>query len=66
MKRFEYKTYVFEIEQTIFFKSITNTDELNKKINALGNDGWELVNSINNLRNGFSREIVLLFKRERG
>lgn len=65
MKRFEYKTYVFEIEQTLFFKSITNTDELDKKINALGRDGWELVTSVNNLRNGFSREIVLLFKRER-
>lgn len=58
MKKFEYKV---ENIKAFGVTSLVLTKEHEKKFNALGEEGWELVNlkSLNNPRN-----LIVVFKRE--
>jgi hypothetical protein len=41
-----------------------NTDEFNQKLNALGEEGWELVSVFDtNQGQGMTRDVIAVFKR---
>lgn len=64
MERFEYKT--IKIETRGMMGGILPTEELDSRMNALGEEGWELVSCFTtNQGNGYSREAVAVFKRKR-
>ena len=66
MKRFEYKTLGIEMStkgKWLKTKAIEST-EMVTKLNELGQDGWELVSSIDHAIDGYTIEILLLLKRE--
>jgi hypothetical protein len=67
MKKFEYKVLKMDITGG-FFSMGGKVDEnaLSKYINKLGVEGWELVNSFDtNMAQGTSRDLVMIFKREK-
>ena len=64
MDRFEYKT--IKVETTGMMGGILPNDELDYRMNALGEDGWELVSCFStNKGNGYTREAVAVFKRRK-
>ena len=66
MKKFEYKTLEFHAEDRKFTKMMNvDTNEIENELNELGNEGWELINSIDYNVNGFTVKVVLFFKREK-
>ena len=62
MKKFEYE--VLTIKFGVFDKRKFAEDELNKQLNEMGKDGWELVTSIKAQYGGSTNEVSLIFKRE--
>lgn len=63
MDRFEYKT--IKIETKGMMGGILPIDEWDRRLNALGAEGWELVSCFTtNQGNGYSREAVAVFKRK--
>lgn len=66
MKKFEYKTLEFQADDSKFTKSMhVDSNEIETKLNDLGKEGWELVNSIDYVVNGFTIKVILFFKREK-
>ena len=66
MKKYEYKTLEFEANDSLMSKSMhLDSNEVQEVINNLGEEGWELVNSIDYALNGFTSKIILFFKREK-
>lgn len=59
MKKFEYKIENFKTHGAV---NLVLTPEHEKKMNELGEQGWELV-SMNSILNG--RNIIAVFKREK-
>jgi hypothetical protein len=63
MNQFEYKVMKFKPKSSFFGGSFDN-DEINKKINILGQQGWELITSENIAEVfGSTKEILMTFKR---
>ncbi len=62
--RWEYKTFGFDA--TGFLTGKLDTAELERILNDLGREGWELVNATPHLsRMGRGRGLVVLLKRQR-
>ncbi|TXE20928.1 DUF4177 domain-containing protein [Psychroflexus gondwanensis] len=65
MKQFEYKTTEFE-PRGKWLKIIgMETSELEDKLNEMGKDAWELIDSIDYAVEGFTQKVILFFKREK-
>ncbi|MCL1866596.1 MAG: DUF4177 domain-containing protein [Oscillospiraceae bacterium] len=65
MKKFEYVTVT--IATGGLFGGKVDADNFNQKLNNMGNQGWELINSISsNEAYGSTKYIVCIFKRELG
>ncbi len=63
MKKFEYK--ILKISPEGFWSGEVKEDTLNEKINALGQEGWELVSVIeSDQTNNGIHKLVTFFKRE--
>lgn len=54
--RWEYKRVDVEIGQV-------SEDAFEDRLNALGDEGWELTSAIDHQRHGFSQHVHLVFKR---
>lgn len=66
MKKFEYKTLEFQADDSKFTKSMSvESNEIETILNDLGEEGWELVNSIDYVVNGFTTKVILFFKKEK-
>lgn len=64
MKKWEYKT--IKMSTTGFMGGILDSSELNEKLNSLGEEGWEVTTGlVTNQGNGYSREVVVILKREK-
>ncbi len=65
MKRFEYKVLKKDISGGFFSGGgIVEVDELQKELDKLGNEGWELVNTFDtNMHEGKSRDVVLILRK---
>jgi len=61
-KRFEYKTIV--IEPTGFWRTKYDTAEIDKTLNALGMEGWELISVETKDYGGTAYGFHYTFKRE--
>ena len=60
--KWEYKTITMNTKG--FTGGIIEPDELDKGLNRLGSDGWELVSALDtNYEGGRSRLVVAIFKR---
>ena len=66
MKRFEYKSLAIEIktEGNWVKKKNIEASKMINQLNELGQQGWELVNSIDHAIDGYTLEVLLLLKRE--
>ena len=66
MKKFEYKSLAIEIttEGNWVKKKSIEASKMISQLNELGQEGWELVNSIDHAIDGYTLEVVLLLKRE--
>ena len=63
MKKFEHKT--LEVQLDGFLTSTPfKADEWEQELNALGQQGWELVTRIERNREGYTTRALLIFKRE--
>ena len=65
MKKWEYRT--IKLETTGWFAGgKLDEKKLDEHMNLLGRDGWELVSAFDtNQMHGASREVIVMFKRER-
>ena len=64
MKKFEYKTLVFEPGGKWVKVIQMETQELENQLNELGSNGWELINSSDYASEGYTQKVILYFKRE--
>jgi hypothetical protein len=58
MQKWEYKRYISDVHEVA-------EDGFEQKLNAFGQDGWDLVASFDRERGGNSKEVFFLFKRPR-
>jgi hypothetical protein len=64
MTQWEYHIYTLRAEG--FTGGKIDTESMDREINALGTDGWQLVSTVDtNYSGGGTRNIVLIFKREK-
>ena len=64
MKKFEYKL-LDVVAKGWFYGGKIDNQELTNKLNELGREGWEVVSSADlNMRNGESRSLIVILKRE--
>lgn len=64
MKKWEYKTV--KVPTTGFMGGTLDCAELSEKLNFLGEEGWEVITSlVTNQGNGYSKEVVVILKREK-
>lgn len=66
MNRYEYDVLKMDISGGFFSGGGTvKEEELRIELNKRGQQGWELVNTVDtNMHEGRSRDLVLIFKRE--
>ncbi len=62
MQKFEYKTIKIKPKSAGFSQKLED-ENLVEEMNIIGQEGWELVTSIDNKIGGSSISIVLIFKR---
>jgi Domain of unknown function (DUF4177) len=66
MKKFQYKTLKVIEEGSLWKGTKPDLEKLEEDLNALGNEGWELVSMIETHNTGTGKkEIVSLLKREK-
>jgi hypothetical protein len=64
MNRWEYKTIEIPVEWNWRGEKRDDANALSRELNALGEQGWELVNAFDlNIGHGASRFVVALLKR---
>ena len=64
MEKFEYKVMTFDTKG--FWGGSVEVNQLEKQLNQLGNDGWEMVSCTStNQSYGASKSIVCIFKRKK-
>ena len=61
--KWEYKTLKLSISGMVAYK--LDETELDEHMNALGEQGWELVSALSPIVGGMSRDIVAIFKRHK-
>jgi hypothetical protein len=67
MTRFEYKTISVSTKKKNAFSMIyLDKEKLNESLKDLGEQGWELVSTINHNLGGSMVEILMVFKRAIG
>ena len=66
MRKFEYKTIKFDLRGGLFSGGgKVDTENVQNQLNELGNEGWELINTIDTAHfKGASRDLVMILKRE--
>ncbi len=62
MPKYEY--YLFSCDFTGTFNGKVDIEHLQEEMNELGQNGWELVNSNETNKNGYTKSILFIFKRE--
>ncbi|MDF1696257.1 MAG: DUF4177 domain-containing protein [Saprospiraceae bacterium] len=65
MERIKYKTHTINLKNSIFSKRKIDGETLTSELNKLGEQGWELVTKVDSLTNGWTNNVVLIFKRKR-
>lgn len=67
MKKFEYKVLKLDLRGHLFSSGgKVNVDLLNSHLAKLGEEGWELVNTVDTSKgHGSSRDLVLIFKKDK-
>jgi hypothetical protein len=65
MKKFEYKILQFQLEKDRMRIPGYNPEELEKALNQLGNEGWELVAQLPRTSVAAEYSAVFVFKREK-
>jgi hypothetical protein len=67
MKRFEYHVFKIGAKRGWFTAGgEMDTTAIDRHINELGSDGWELTTAFDtNWHQGFTRDVIMIFKRER-
>lgn len=64
MEKWEYTS--FKVEAKGFVGGILELEDFNHRLNSLGEQGWELVSCLTtNAGQGYTREVVAVFKRKR-
>lgn len=64
MDKYEYKTFTYDTKG--FWGGSVDINQFQNELNALGDDGWELVNSVSTTQSyGSSKSIVCIFKRKK-
>ncbi|MCR4646610.1 MAG: DUF4177 domain-containing protein [Oscillospiraceae bacterium] len=64
MDQYEYKVVVYDTKGML--GGCVESDQLEKQLNLLGHDGWELVSCTSTSQSyGSSRSIVCIFKRKK-
>lgn len=61
MRKFEYLLRRYDIG---LVNGKIDIELTNEEMNKLGEDGWELVDSIQTDKNGYTKDVVCVFKRE--
>lgn len=66
MKKYEYNVLKMDVRGGFFSGGgVVDADSLQAKLDSLGKEGWELVNTFDtNMQEGRSRDLILIFKRE--
>ena len=64
MEKYEYKVVAYDTKG--FFGGNVEISQIEKQLNLLGNDGWEMVSSTTTSQSyGASKSIVCIFKRKK-
>ncbi|MEO1257766.1 MAG: DUF4177 domain-containing protein [Bacteroidota bacterium] len=66
MKKFEYKTLEITKPKGMLKTFKLDAQELEKKFNALGRDGWRLAQKVEQDVEGWTSKVVFVFERESG
>ncbi len=64
MDKFEYKTLTIALKKAAFSSRKIDGESLSKELNEFGENGWELVSKIDSVTDGWTSQIVLVFKRK--
>lgn len=67
MRKFEYKVLKLDLRGGLFSAGgKVNVEALNFDLTKLGDQGWELVNTVNTSKgHGYSRDLALIFKKDK-
>ncbi len=64
MEKYEYKTLTYDTKG--FWGGAVDVSQFQYELNALGDDGWELISSLSTTQSGgSSKGIVCIFKRKK-
>lgn len=64
MEKYEYKTFTYDTKG--FWGGTVDTNQFEKELNNLGNDGGEMVSSLSTTQAyGSSKSVVCIFKRKK-
>lgn len=64
MNQYEYTTYTFSVKQTLFSKKVPlDLEKIEEEINLMGKKGWELCTQFSAQKEGWTQQVVLIFKR---
>lgn len=64
MGKYEYKTYEIEIQNSIFGARDINAIEIQKFLNENADEDWEYQSAIHKVTNGYTDQIILVFRKE--
>ena len=64
MKKFRYKTLQFNLGGGFKWNKGFNVEEIDLKLNEMGEEGWELVTKADNTQSDGTVNIILIFKQE--
>lgn len=64
MRKFEYKTLEFTPTGKWIKRIEINSSEIEIQLNEMGRNGWEFVSSIDYLEGGYTKKVILFFKKE--
>ena len=63
MSKSEFKTYEIEIQNSVWGSRSISANEIQKFINEYAEEGWDFVSSIERVENGYTTQIILVFKK---
>lgn len=66
MSKYEYKTIEIEIQNSLIFGSRDiEASEVEKALNEYSEEGWEYISPIQKVTNGYTDQIILVFRKEK-